>query len=131
MKSRNSNPLSLDSIPQVTDDDRAAGFKDWESKMRDGSIQTLRVYPMCMIQFAAVLPPKPWTYHLYAVLASGLRKPIEFAMTQLDGVSAAQIFIIAYGLHSQAFHGLAVAAGKAIAGEVMTEWLPPTDPPSN
>jgi hypothetical protein len=111
------------SFPKITDQDRAAGFRDWKVKLRDGGTETLRVFkpkPAKLLEFLR-LPSK--TAGVYRLDAHAIRKDVAY-LQDLDSSAICEIYFVAVGLNSQAAYDFALAHSPEIGWQMIFENLP-------
>jgi hypothetical protein len=120
MNRNHQNPLPPMRIPEITDEDRAAGFKDWEITLRDRLVEKVRIYTLDAKRFRAGTRDKTVTKYLSEVIASSLRKD-EGYVEQILGVSGAEIFLITHRLYSEELFESTFKARKGFFAEVFNE----------
>jgi hypothetical protein len=119
-------------IPEISEADRAAGFRDWPVLFCDGHSETLRVNrpdPMRMVQ---ILNLDSMTEQVYTTIAHASGESIEFVFG-IDGKSIVELFLVSNGLASDAIFRKALWALGEIGQTMIGEILPggPANPSDN
>lgn len=78
-------------IVEITDTERAQGYRDWSVNFRDGRKETLRVFRPDSVRLLQILMLPSPTVRLYELVAHTLRRDIPFLL-QITPRSVCEIY---------------------------------------